>query len=68
MALCLALNASASPPAKLGVGVLRPLSVPFELTLIPESRGGGGAAGLRPATGRFDGGAGGFGLARTTGA
>ena len=66
MALCLAFSASANPPAKLGVGVLRPLSVP--LTLKPESRGAGGGAGLRPpAAGRFAGGAGGVGLARTTG-
>lgn len=66
MALCLAFSASASPPAKLGVGVLRPLSDPF--TLKPESRGAGGGAGLRPpAAGRLAGGAGGVGLARTTG-
>ena len=66
MALCLALNASANPPAKLGVGVLRPLSVPLPLApfmLIPESRGAGGA-GLRPAAGLFAGGAGGVGLER----
>jgi hypothetical protein len=67
MALCLALNASAKPPAKLGVGVLRPLSVPLPLApfmLIPESRGAGGGAGLRPPAGRFAGGAGGVGLNR----
>jgi hypothetical protein len=64
MALCLALRASAKPPAKLGV--LRPLSVPLPLPpfiLRPESRGAGGGAGLRPAAGRFAGG-GGAGLAR----
>jgi len=67
IALCLALKASANPPAKLGV--LRPLSVPLLAILVPESRGAGGSAGLRPpAAGRFAGGAGGWGLARTTGA
>lgn len=67
IALCLAFKASARPPAKLGVGVLRPLSV-VPLTLIAESRGAGGGAGLRPpAAGRFAGGAGGVGLALTTG-
>lgn len=67
MAFCLALRASARPPARLGVGVLRPLSVPLPLVLrlIPESRGAGGGAGLRPAAGRFAGGAGGVGFART---
>lgn len=47
--------------------MLRPLSVPLPLApfkLIPESRGAGGGAGLRPAAGRFAGGAGGVGLAR----
>jgi len=47
--------------------VLRPLSVPLPLApfiLIPESRGAGGGAGLRPAAGRFAGGAGGVGLER----
>jgi hypothetical protein len=59
IALCLALNASANPPAKLGV--LRPLSPPPLLViLVPESRGAGGGAGLRPpAAGRLGGGAGG---------
>lgn len=69
MALCRAFKASAKPPAKL-LGVLRPLSVslPFALTLIPESRGAGGGAGFRPpATGLFAGGAGGVGLFFTTG-
>jgi hypothetical protein len=66
IALCLALKASASPPARLGVGVLRPLSVPLPppLRLIPESLGAAGAAGFLPATGRFAGGAGGVGFAR----
>lgn len=68
MALCLALNASASPPAKLGVGVFLPLSVPLPLgaplfRLIPESLGAGGGAGFFLA-----GGAGGAGLARAVGA
>ena len=67
IALCLALKASANPPAKLGV--LRPLSPPLLVILVPESRGAGGGIGLRPpAAGRFDGGAGGCGLARMTGA
>jgi hypothetical protein len=59
IAFCLALKASANPPAKLGV--LRPLSVPPLLViLVPESRGAGRGAGLRPpAAGRFAGGAGG---------
>lgn len=68
IALCLALNASANPPAKLGVGVLRPLFSPLPLPfmLIPESRGAGGGAGLRPAAaGLFAGGAGGVGLPLT---
>lgn len=67
MAFCLALKASAKPPAKLGVGVLRPLSVPLPalpFILKPESRGAGGGAGFRPAAGLFAGGAGGAGLAR----
>jgi hypothetical protein len=68
IALCLALNASANPPAKEGVGVLRPLFSPLPplpFMLIPESRGAGGGAGLRPAAGLFAGGAGGVGLPRT---
>ena len=47
--------------------MLRPLSVPLPLApfmLIPESRGAGGGAGLRPAAGLFAGGAGGVGLDR----
>lgn len=69
IALCLCLKASASPPASPELGVLRPLSDEFEFTLMPESRGAGGASAcLRPlAAGRFAGGAGGVGLARTTG-
>ena len=67
MALCLAFNAAAKPPAKLGVGVLRPLfsALPLPFMLIPESRGAGGGAGLRPATGLFAGGAGGVAFPRT---
>lgn len=67
IALCLARKASASPPARLGVGVLRPLSVPLPLLfkLMAESRGAGGGMGfLPPTTGRFVGGVGGVGLAR----
>ena len=70
IALCLALRASANPPAMLGVGVLRPLSVPLPVPLdatpmlFPESRGAGGGAGLRPAAGLFAGGAGGVGFPR----
>jgi hypothetical protein len=49
--------------------VLRPLSVPLPdppFKLIPESRGARAGAGfLPPAAGRFAGGAGGVGLART---
>jgi hypothetical protein len=49
--------------------VLRPLSVPLPpllFMLMPESRGAGGGAGLRPAAvGRFAGGAGGLGLPPT---
>lgn len=62
MAFFLANKASASPPAKLGVGVLLLLpSDPFKL--IPLSRAGscGAGAGFRPAAGRFAGGVG-FGL------
>lgn len=69
IALCLALNASASPPAKLGVGVFRPLSVPLPeppFKLIPESRGASTGVGfLPPAAGRLAGGAGGVGFVRT---
>jgi len=59
MAFFLASRASASPPAKLGVGVLLRLpSDPF--MLIPESRAGncGAAAGFLPAAGRLAGGVG----------
>lgn len=69
IALCLALNASAKPPAKLGVGVFRPLSVPLPeppFKLIPESLGARAGPGfLPPAVGRLAGGAGGVGFART---
>jgi hypothetical protein len=68
MALCRALKASARPPAKEGVGVLRPLFSPLPLLciLIPESLGAGGGAGLRPAAaGLFAGGAGGVGFPLT---
>ena len=65
MALCLARSASANPPAKLGVGVFRPLSFPLLLLrLIPESRGAGGGAGFLPAAGLLAGGAGGLGFPR----
>ena len=68
MALCLALKASARPPAKELGGAL-PLSVPLPLPrLIPLSRGavGGGIGLLAPGVGRFAGGAGGAGLALVT--
>lgn len=75
MAFCRARRASAKPPARLGVGELRPKSedavlVPFpDLPMLnPESRGASGGAGatFRPAAaGRLAGGAGGVGLART---
>jgi hypothetical protein len=58
MADCLCLNASASPPARLGAGLLVPLPLPLEVTLIPESLGAGGGAGFFP-MGRLAGGAGG---------
>lgn len=46
--------------------MLLPLLSPLPLLdiLIPESRGAGGGAGLRPATGLLAGGAGGVGLDR----
>ena len=47
--------------------MFRPLSVPLPplpFRDIPESRGAGGGAGLRPAVGRLEGGAGGMGLER----
>lgn len=72
--ICLALNASAKPPAKLGAlplsafsGVfppLPPLPVPILTAL---SLGAGGGAGFLPPPGRF-GGAGGVGFALTAGA
>ena len=79
MALCLALNASASPPAKLPeptlLGVALPESVPLlgrsesepKLTALSRAGVGGGRAFRAPATGLFTGGAGGVGLARTAG-
>ena len=59
MAFFLANNASASPPAKLAVGVL--LLLPSDpLRLMPESRAGncGAGAGFLPAAGRLAGGVG----------
>lgn len=66
MACCLILSASANPPARLGVGVFLPLSVPLPpFKLRPESRGAGTGAGFRPAAaGRLAGGAGGAGFPR----
>lgn len=68
IAFCLALNASANPPARLGVGVLRPLSVPLPVPpfkLIPESLGARTGAVFRAvAAGRLAGGAGGAGFPR----
>jgi hypothetical protein len=75
-ALCLALSASANPPAKLPpellFGVALPLSVPLpvdgpRLTPLSLAGAGGGSgflppAAAPPATGRFDGGAGGVGF------
>lgn len=73
-ALCLALRASANPPAKLPpellFGVALPLSVPLpgpKLTALSLAGAGGGRgfrppAAAPPATGRLDGGAGGVGL------
>lgn len=64
MAVCLARNASARPPAKLTFELLLPLSPPVlsSPTLIPESLGA--REGL-PLPVLFTGGAGGFGLAAT---
>ena len=71
MLICLALNASASPPARLGAlelsGVLRPLPPLLVPMLTALSLGAGGGAGFLPPTGRF-GGAGGVGFALTAGA
>jgi hypothetical protein len=64
MALCRALRASANDPARLGVGVLlRLLSEPLALRLMPESLGCS-PAGFLPAAGLFIGGWGGVGLDR----
>lgn len=80
IALCLALNASASPPAKLPepmlLGVALPDSVPLlgrsesvpRLTALSLAGVGGGNGFLALAAGLFTGGAGGVGLARTAGA
>ena len=80
IALCLALNASASPPARLPeptlLGVALPESVPLlgrsesapRLTALSLAGVGGGNGFLAPATGLFTGGAGGVGFARTAGA
>lgn len=73
MLICLALNASARPPAKLGAlppsafsGVFLPL--PSLLPILTElSLGAGGGAGFLPPPGLF-GGAGGVGLAFAAGA
>jgi len=79
MAFCLALNASASPPAKLPLpmllGVALPESVPLlgrsesppRLTALSLAGVGGGKGFLAPAAGLLTGGAGGVGLARTAG-
>lgn len=63
MAFLRASRASAKLPPRLGVGVLlRLVSDPLApLRLMPESRGCS-SAGLRPAAGRFAGGAGGLAL------
>lgn len=79
MACCLALNASARPPAKLPepvlLGVALPESVPLlgrsesvpRLTALSRAGVGGGNGFRAPAAGRFTGGAGGVGFARTAG-
>lgn len=79
IAFCLALNASASPPAKLPLpillGVTLPESVPLlgrseslpRLTALSLAGVGGGKGFLAIAAGLLTGGAGGVGLARTTG-
>lgn len=74
MLICLALNASAKPPARLGVlelsafsGVCPPLPPLIVLMLTALSLGAGGGAGFLPPTGRF-GGAGGVGFAFAAGA
>lgn len=80
MALCLARNASASPPARLPepplLGVALPESVPLlgrresppRLTALSLAGVGGGNGFLAPVTGLFAGGAGGVALARAAGA
>ena len=73
--ICLALNASAKPPAKLGArlplsalsGVFLPLSPLLVPMLTALSLGAGGGAGFLPPPGRF-GGAGGVGFAFAAGA
>lgn len=79
IAFCLALNASASPPAKLPLpilfGVALPESVPLlgrsesepRLTALSLAGVGGGKGFLAIAAGLFIGGAGGVGLARAAG-
>lgn len=69
IALCLALSASANPPAKLPppilLGVTLPLSPPdgvVKLTALSLAGVGGGRGFLPPAAGLFAGGAGGVGL------
>jgi len=76
MAFCLALKASARPPARLPpprlLGVPLPESVPLavpRLTALSLAGAGGGIGFLDPApTGLFAGGAGGIGFARVAGA
>ena len=74
MLICLALNASAKPPAKLGAlppsafsGVFPPLPPLLVPMLTALSLGASGGAGFLPPPGRF-GGAGGVGLAFAAGA
>ena len=73
MLACLALRASAKPPARLGAafplsGVARPLPLPlpFMLILTALSLGAGGGNGFLP-TGRFVGGVGAVGFTFDTG-
>lgn len=76
MLICLALNASARPPARLGVlelvsafsGVCPPLAPPLMVLMLTAlSLGAGSGTGFLPPTGRF-GGAGGVGFALAAGA
>ncbi len=74
MLICLALNASANPPARLGAllpsafsGVFLPLSPLLVPMLTALSLGAGGGAGFLPPPGRL-GGAGGVGFAFAAGA